>query len=39
MSSAIFFVDKRIKGKSNQENLAILIKITDVFQDVEKSDN
>lgn len=30
---------KRIKDKSNQENLTILIKITDVFQEIEKSDN
>ncbi len=30
---------KRIKDKNNQENLTILIKITDVFYDVEKSDN
>lgn len=30
---------KRIKDKSNQENLTILIKITDVFRKIEKSDN
>lgn len=30
---------KRIKDKSNQENLTILIKITDVFRKMEKSDN
>lgn len=30
---------KRIKDKSNQENLTILIKITDVFCKIEKSDN
>ena len=35
----IFLCIKRIKDKNNQENLTILIKITDVFYDVEKSDN